>query len=147
MKKLIFGLLVMLCITVNAQQSEPFVGAGASISEGMPTYGLELGFYNDKLALAIGDEVYEMNGEYNNMISFRTYIPVYTVNKVCFNYFSACKMHTNSDLDLVFEQGFAVGFNISDHINPYFNFTTYFGEGDSLFNPTRLAIGISLWLI
>lgn len=147
MKKLFFGLLMVVATVVNAQQNEPFVGLGTSISEGMPTYCLEVGFYNDKLSLALGDEVYENNGEYYNMVSFRTYIPVYTVKNTCFNYFSACKVHTNNDLNLTFEQGIAVGFNISKHINPYFNFTTYFSEGDSPFNPTRLAIGISLWLI
>lgn len=147
MKKLLFALLMVVTTVVSAQKSEPFVGLGTSLSEGLSTYCLEVGFYNEKLALGLGNEIFETEGEYHDVVSFRTYIPVYTVNKVCFNYFSACKMMISPDLDLSFEQGFAIGFNISKHINPYFNFTSYFSEGEAPFEPTRLSIGISFWLI
>lgn len=142
MKKLLFLIMMIpsLCFT---QVSFPYIGGGTSISAGVVTYGAEVGLYNEKLALAIGDEFYQAE-EMEDYLSFKSYLKMLGFGDFAYYYYSAIKVHAQSDVDLIFEQGFVVYWTSWGHWLPQVSATTYFAEGTAPFNPATLSLGIGI---
>lgn len=135
MRKLLFICLMAVSVISSSQI---YVGAGTSVSGGELTYGAEAGYYNENVALGIGDE-FTPGVEESNYVSFKMYGFMASFGQFSIYDYAAMKVNVQ-DCSLVAETGPVVYFTRWRDWYPQASWTFSFSSD----NPITGSIGVGI---
>lgn len=165
MKKIFFLLLTTLSLsclgatdTLSHKKEKkewtvrPYFSPGVSISTGVPSYGLEVGIYTDKIWLASTTETF-LNSEtkkYDVLQGIRFYYNYYTpIKDKLFLYVNtAAKITCNKSKVLIFEPGTCIVYSPQKNIGFQFGISIPISETSVQYKvfPFSTGVGINVYL-
>jgi len=139
MRKYLFTCLMALGLACSSQV---YVGAGSSVCQGDFTYGAEVGYYNQTIALGLGDE-FTPGIDSSNLVSFKMYGWIVSFGDFSIYEYAAMKVNVFTTI-LSAETGPVVYYTKWEHFYPQVSWTLNFASNSPI--TSSIGVGINyLW--